>query len=626
MSAQMQNNTLSRFDQLLIPVQKVTRLGRVFRWPLRTVLTSEQIADSTGLKQLHSDLQKQLKIKSRITSNTCEWATLRISRIRNLKHPDAYRMTITQERIEIVAVTNAGAYYAIQTLRDLLTLYGRQIPACRIDDWPDFQRRGVYHDCSRGKVPKLETLKQLVERLAHWKINELQLYIENVFTFTRHPVIGKGYSPFNANEIIALQEHCKKHHVRLVGSLASFGHMEKILSLPDYQHLGEMPGFRGFPGGTTLCPGDPGSIKLVRELYEEFVPLFEATDFNVCCDETWELGKGRSRKRANKYGVGKVYLDFLLKIHRLCEKHGRRMNLWADIVLKHPELIGQLPRDIVLLNWEYESDGANIRRTKEIADAGIDFMVCPGTSSWLTHGSRLPNAMSNIRAFARQGKRHHAQGLLNTDWGDNGHRNLLGISLHGFAYGAAQAWSGHAVNDDAFTENFCRLSFGQTNHKLAKAIALLGSAYLTCGAAKPNRSLLFEGMFEPIIHSNPPAYSAIDMMTHDGLAKAAKELSSSNLFPAISGKLPEFEQIAMEELKLAAGMDALAAERAIAVKSIRQNRRVTTGCWGKLAEKLGYCSDEFGRLWRKRNKPSRLRDNLRLFSKTQQQMLRFADK
>ena len=223
----------------------------------------------------------------------------------------------------------------------------------------------------KGKVPKLGTLKELATWLSHWKINEIQLYVENVFTFKKHPEIGKGYSPFTSEEILSLQEHCKTHHIRLVGSLSSFGHFEKILSLPKYRHLGEKPGFRGFPGGTTLCPIDPDTIKLVAELYSEFVPLFKAEDFNVCCDETWELGKGRSEKKATRIGVGQVYLDFLLKIHRLCEKHGKRMNAWADIILNHPELLGKLPKDLVLLNWEYEHNGANITKNQRNRRFGI---------------------------------------------------------------------------------------------------------------------------------------------------------------------------------------------------------------------------------------------------------------
>ncbi len=193
------------------------------------------------------------------------------------------------------------------------------------------------------------------------------------------------------------------------------------------------------------------------------------------------LEKVAARKRRFVSESGQVYLDFLLKIHRLCEKHGKRMNAWADIILNHPELLGKLPRDIVLLNWEYEQNGANIARTKEIANSGLSFMVCPGTSGWLTHGTRLPNSMGNVTNFAAAGRKYHAEGLLNTDWGDQGHRNFLGVSLHSFAHGAANAWNGKAVDNARFTENFCCHAFGQKDKRMAKAIRLLGSTYITCG-------------------------------------------------------------------------------------------------------------------------------------------------
>jgi len=59
-------------------------------------------------------------------------------------------------------------------------------------------------------------------------------------------------------------------------------------------------------------------------------------------------------------------MEFLLKIHRLCEKHGKRMNAWADLVLNHSELLGKLPRDMVLLNWEYEQGGKNIKGLEKL--------------------------------------------------------------------------------------------------------------------------------------------------------------------------------------------------------------------------------------------------------------------
>ena len=576
------------FAKLVVPVKKVHFRDGYFRWP--------------------------------------EQAALRIYRDKKIANCEAYRLIISREGIEVHAKADAGAYYAVQTLRELVAIYGKVLPVCKICDEPDFRRRGVYLDCSRGKVPKLNTLKELAVWLSRWKINEIQLYVENVFTFKKHPEIGKGYSPFTPEEIISLQEHCKRHHIRLVGSLASFGHFEKILSLPRYRHLGEKPGFRGFPGGTTLCPVDPGSIKLIAELYSEFMPLFEAEDFNVCCDETWELGKGRSEKKANRIGVGQVYLDFLLKIHRLCEKHSKRMNAWADIVLKHPELLGRLPRDMVMLNWEYEQNGANIARTKEIAGSGLPLMVCPGTSGWLTHGTRLPNSMGNVTNFAARGRKYHAEGLLNTDWGDNGHRNFLGASLHSFAHGAANAWNGKAVDNARFTENFCYHAFGQRDNHMAEAIRLLGSTYIICGKTVPNKSLLFMSFFEPMLRDKAIEYSAIDLMSEKGLRQRTAELSDAHLWPADVKQMGDFEQLALMELKLAARMDGLASRRVLAAKRLRLGQNINGSEIKNLRRQMHDIAADFKEFWLARNKISRLNDNLRLFNKAEAELAQSAKK
>ncbi len=613
-----------QFVKLLVPVKKVIFRKGFFRWPARPILASPRSADVLPLEQLSGDLTKQF-LKAGIVRNAFGPADVRMHRDKKIADDEAYRLIITGDGIEIFAKADAGAYYGLQTLRDLVSIYGKILPACIIEDKPDFRRRGVYHDCSRGKVSNLGTLKELVEWLAHWKINELQLYVENVFTFKQHPDIGKGFSPFTPEEILALQDYCRLHHIRLVGSLASFGHFEKILSLPRYSYLGEMPGFRNFLGGTTLCPTDPRSIRLIAELYSEFVPLFEAEDFNVCCDETWELGKGRSRKRASRVGVGGVYLEFLLKIHRLCEKYGKRMNAWADMVLEYPKLLRKLPRDMVLLNWEYENDGENIGRTKEIAKSGMQFMVCPGTSGWLTHGSRMSNSMGNVKNFADTGRKYNAKGLLNADWGDRGHRNFLGVSLHSFAHGAAHSWNGRAVDERRFTENFCYHVFGQRTNRMAKKLKLLGNTYTMCGKPMRNESLLYDALVEQILHTTPPARSCIDMMKKAGLRRILDELSDGKGWPEVPKKIGEFERLAVRELRAAERMDCLACRRALAAKALRAGKDVKRSQLLQLGGAIKEMSEEFRGLWLLRNKTSRLQDNLKLFKRVERESYRLAD-
>jgi len=596
--------------EFLIPVKQYESRTGVFRVPEAVTLSGAAPGDALPLGQLAGDLA-QHGVIARVTAGAGASAAVRIRRDPRIAGAEAYEMTIGPDGVEICASADAGAYYAVQTLRDLVALHGRSLPACVIRDAPDFSRRGVYHDCSRGKVPTLETLKALVERLARWKVNELQLHVENVFEFRRHPAIGRGYSPFTADEVRALQDHCRRHHVRLVGSLASFGHMEKILALAEYQHLGELAGYRGWPGGTTLCPTDPGAIALLADLYAEFVPIFDARDFNACCDETWELGRGRSKADADRIGVGRVYLEFFKKVHALCVQYGKRMNAWADIVLAHPETLADLPRDACMLNWDYHPEGTRIGRTREIREAGLAVMVCPGTNAWNSHGCRLRMGMRNIARFAEEGLARDVEGLLNTDWGDGGHRNPLAVSLHNLAYGAAHAWNHTATRAEGFTERFCLLVFGDSSGRLADAIRTLGGAHEALGLGFSNSTLLyttFLGPVEDFLGPEHPQGAALDRVSAEALAKHAEALSALR-WPT-AGDADAFLAATMEEYALAAKLDALACRRTAVLKQLRAGKTPDAEELRRLADATEETARDLERVWLLENKPSRLCDIL----------------
>jgi len=569
-------------------------------------LTSPRAADLLPLGRLAETLRTHPGVSARAVRSVTVPAAVRITRNPQIDGPEAYRIIISTDGIEIQAAGDPGAYYAAMTLREMVRIGGRRLPACVIDDRPDFRRRGVYIDCSRGKVPTVESVKALVERLAAWKVNELQLYFENVFKLAAHPKIGRGHSPLSPRDVLEIQDRCARHHVRLVGSQATFGHVEKILALPEYRGLGELPGYRGLPGGTTLCPGDPGSIALVGDILGELAPLFEAEDFNICGDEPWELGQGRSKRRVARVGLGKVYLGFLRKLIALCRRHHKRANIWADIVLEHPELLSQLPDDITLLNWEYAAHGPRIARTAEIAATGLPYMVCPGTSGWLTHGTRLPNAMANVSNFAAAGRKYGAEGLLNTDWGDYGHRNFLGVSLHGMAHGAAHAWHGRGVDDAAFTRRFCFHTFAATNGRLARAIELLGSARDLAGCR------LYYVLVEPAGREG----GEIAGLSGSGAPKVIAQLSQRDLWPPAPRGLERFESLALKEMRLAAKMDVLACRRGLAVRTLRAGGSVPRTDLRRLKRDLSALPGRFAALWLARNRQSRLTDNLRLLKRS----------
>ena len=350
-------------------------------------------------------------------------------------HEQGYDLRIVPEGVTIRAHEEAGMFYAICTLVQIVQQSRRALPCLTIADWPDFAARGVMLDISRDKIPTMETLFDLVDMLASWKINQLQLYTENTFAYRRHPLVWANASPITGQEVMALDQYCRQRYVELVPNQNSFGHMQRWLVHPQYTPLGE-----GAEPNCTLCPTDPASLEFISGLYDELLPHFSSGLLNVGCDET-QVGEGRSKAECERRGAGRVYLDFLLGIYREVSKRGHTMQFWGDIIMKYPALIPELPKDIVALEWGYDANHPFAEHSARFAESGIPFYVCPGTSTWNALAGRTDNCLANTLNAAENGLRNGACGYLNTDWGDHGHWQVLPVSYLGYAAGAAYSWA-----------------------------------------------------------------------------------------------------------------------------------------------------------------------------------------
>ena len=416
-------------------------------------------------------------------------------------HPEGYALTISKTGIEISFRETGGLRASTATLRQLLREYGRKLPCLKISDWPDFPRRGVMLDISRGRVPKLETLLDLAEKLSDFKINELQLYTEHTFAYKKYKSVWQSWGALTAKEIQILDARCRELGIDLVPNQNSFGHLRYFLEDPRFKKLAEVS--EPYEGGdattgnegflrrpTTLAPNHSGTIPFLRGLYDELLPNFSSQFFNVGCDETWDLSRGQSKKLCETKGKGRVYLDFLKKIQREVSARDKKMMFWGDIILKYPKLIGALPTNVIALNWGYEANHPFEKEAAQFAKAKIPFYVCPGTSTWQTLIGKHDNALANLRAAAKAGKKFGAIGYLNTDWGDGGHPQPLVVSWPLLAAGAALAWNSNALDESTLKAVLSRDVFEDSTGKVAEAGFKLGFAHKKLGVNTPNETPL----------------------------------------------------------------------------------------------------------------------------------------
>ncbi len=440
-----------------------------------------------------------------------------------------YWLDISAEGIRIIAVHAQGALYGVMTLTQLLRQYGPVLPVMHIEDQPDFARRGVMLDISRDKVPTMATLFDLVDMFAELKLNELQLYTEHTFAYRKHPTVWANASPMTGEEIMQLDAYCRVRHIDLVPNQNSFGHMRRWLTHDDYRPLAEAPNgcdtrWGRFDEPFTLNPSDPGSIKLVEEIFDEVSPHFSSQYLNVGCDETVDLGEGASKEMVEELGVGRVYLEFLLKIHKLVEKHGKTMQFWGDIIMEHPELVQFLPANVVALEWGYEASHPFADHGAKFAASGIPFYVCPGTSSWNTLGGRTENAIGNMLNAAENGHKNGAMGYLNTDWGDNGHHQPLPVSFLPYAYGAAVSWCVAENRDIDIARAVSLHIFGDPSGATGKFMFDLGNVYLKIPFTVHNGTAYGYGVFTLQENLRPDGKRAIQKVDRAVFTKVGKEI------------------------------------------------------------------------------------------------------
>ena len=196
-----------------------------------------------------------------------------------LNGAEAYRLSVSNKRIKIEAVTEQGVYWAMQTLRQLERKKGKRssVAGCEIVDWPAFRIRGFMQDVGRSYI-SMEELKREIEILSRFKINVFHWHLtENqawrleskVFPMLNDSVNtirmpGKYYTLEEARDLV---DFCKKHQVLLIPEIDMPGHSAAFVRA--FRH--DMQ--------------SPEGMKILKLLLDEVCETFDVPYLHIGTDE-----------------------------------------------------------------------------------------------------------------------------------------------------------------------------------------------------------------------------------------------------------------------------------------------------------------------------------------------------
>jgi len=331
--------------------------------------------------------------------------------------PEGYRLRIADGKAVVSSATEAGRFYAEQTLAQLKRDDG-SYTAVEIEDAPAFPWRGVLIDESRHFWGKA-VVKRVLDRMASFKLNvlhwhltdshgwriQIDRYPELTDRGARRPIpdwdwnirdaadaVGE-YGPFfyTKDDIREVLAYAKARHIRVIPEIEIPGHSREVIlchhdfTCLDWGAFADMiRDKRTVDQAAALCVGNDDVMRYLENVLDEVVALFPDEIVHIGGDEcprgNWKnCPKCQKRmKDENLKGEDELQAWVTRRFSKYLARKNRRIVGWDEI------LAGGLPEGAIVMSWRGAAGGV------AAAAQGHDAIICPHQKCYLDYPTGEP--------------------------------------------------------------------------------------------------------------------------------------------------------------------------------------------------------------------------------------------
>ena len=315
-------------------------------------------------------------------------------------HPEGYKLQITPEKVLLTGGSEAGVFYAIQTIHKALPILkdgkvAAALPAGTVTDFPRFRYRGFMIDVGRHFFP-VSYLKQMIDLMAlhninyfHWHLTEDQGWRIEIKKYPKLTEIGskrdstiidwetkkfdgKPHSGFyTQDEAREIVRYAADRFITVVPEIDLPGHTTAALA--SYPELGCTGGpykvlcsFGVFPD--VLCAGNDQTLQFTKDVLDEIMDIFPSEYIHIGGDECpksrWEKCP-KCQAKIKELGIkalpkhskeNQLQTYFMSELEKEINAHGRRMLGWDEV------LEGGLTPNSTIMSWRGIQGGIEAAR------------------------------------------------------------------------------------------------------------------------------------------------------------------------------------------------------------------------------------------------------------------------
>lgn len=330
-------------------------------------------------------------------------------RITGKGSPESYILKVTPKGVSVTAPDEAGAFYAVQTLRQLAATGGDTIAAVAITDAPRFPYRGLHFDVSRHFRP-VKFLEKQLDAMAMLKMNRMHLHltdgagwrmpVESYPRLTEYAAWrpqrtwqdwadnGAGFCEstqpgayggfYTKEQLRHLVDYAAKRNIVIIPEIEMPGHSEEVIAA--YPVLG----CDGATGGSDLCPGKEQVFAFLERVLDEVIEVFPSEYIHIGGDEAsmanWsKCDSCQARMKAEGLDDVHQLQSYLIhRIERYLNDRGRNIIGWDEI------LQGGLAPNATVMSWRGQDGGL------KAIEADHDVVMTPGEFVYLDYCQDAP--------------------------------------------------------------------------------------------------------------------------------------------------------------------------------------------------------------------------------------------
>ena len=313
-------------------------------------------------------------------------------------------------------------------------------------------------DASRCAVPRVETVKRLLDLLALMGYNSMMLYTEDTIELKERPYFGHLRGRYTEAELREIDDYAYEYGIEIIPCIECYAHMERYLIWPEAAPIRDTE--------RILLAREPKTFEFLDLLIGTVSRILRSRRVHIGMDESHDMGRGKFLDKHGYVPPFELFNEYMGELDKIIRKHGLEPMMWSDMYFRvHaadgmdyyspdteiPESTRRLiPENMTQVFWHYgeaaapDADDFMLAKHKALNRPVI---MATGAWSWVGHFPEFHHMKIGNRKSLDACRRQDVRDVMLTVWSNDNAECELFVNLLSLSYFAELCYDKDATEE-----------------------------------------------------------------------------------------------------------------------------------------------------------------------------------